>query len=213
MYTIGSKLVNFMPYTTLWHKLIYRKWQNNRKGGDKTLKKCILTFILILTLVFSSITVSFAAADQDVAIVNPVSYSSITSSNLLISVKITAPKTIRVSAYEVRKSVGDGSASLGESDMKAILDGTFSDTIVYSLVGSAENFTSTNNLSFYTKKLETNPGLYLIKVETIYQNKPVYSSRSYVTIKSKSSAESKLFDSSQSGTAAFLQNLIKTIFN
>lgn len=213
MYTIGSKLVNFMTYTTLWHKLIYKKWQNYWKGGDKTLKKCILTLIIILTLVFSSITVSFAAADQDVAIVNPVSYSSITSSNLLISVKITAPKTIRVSAYEVRKSVGDGSASLGESDMKAILDGTFSDTIVYSLVGSAENFTSTNNLSFYTKKLETNPGLYLIKVETIYQNKPVYSSRSYVTIKSKSSAESKLFDSSQSGTAAFLQNLIKTIFN
>lgn len=176
------------------------------------MKKCILTFILILTLVFSSITVSFSAIDQDVTIVNPVSYSSITSSNLLISVKITAPKTIRVSAYEVKKTVGDVETSLGESDMKAILDGTFTGTIGYTPVGSAENFTSTNNLSFYTKKLETNPGLYLIKVETIYQNKPVYSSRSYVTIKSKSSAESKLFDS-QSGTGAFLQNLIKSIFN
>lgn len=178
------------------------------------MKKCILAFILILTLVFSSITVSFAAVDQDVTIVNPVSYSSITSSNLLISVKITKPKTIRVSAYEVRKSAGDASASLGESDMKAILDGTFSDTIVYTSALAGENFTSKNNLSFYTKKLENiNPGLYLIKVETIYQNKVVYSSRSYVTIKSKSSADSKLFDSSQSGTAAFLQNLIKSIFN
>ncbi|MHC1723418.1 MAG: hypothetical protein AB9836_09465 [Aminipila sp.] len=177
------------------------------------MKKCILTFILILTLVFSSITVSFAAPDQDVTIVNPVSYSSITSSNLLISVKITAPKTIRVSAYEVKKTVGDVETSLGESDMKAILDGTFTGTIGYTPVLSPENFTSTNKLSFYTKKLDINPGLYLIKVETIYQNRAVYSSRSYVTIKSKSSAESKLFDS-QSGTAsAFLQNLIKAIFN
>jgi len=164
-------------------------------------------------LVFSSLTVSFAAADQDVTIVNPVSYSSITSSNLLISVKITAPKTIRVSAYEVKKTVGDVETALGESDMKAILDGTFSGTIGYKPVGSAENFSSANKLSFYTKKLENiNPGLYLIKVETIYQNKVVYSSRSYVTIKSKSSEESKLFDS-QSGTGAFLQNLIKSIFN
>jgi len=187
-----------------------------KEGGEKAVKKCLLTFILIFALIFSSTTLCFGAADQDVTIVNPVSNSSVTSSSLLISVKIAQPKTISVSVFEIKKKVGDGSVSLGESDMKAILEGTYADSgsLGYDPIVTGESFTSTNKLSFYTKKLENrNPGVYLIKVDTISQNKAVYTSRSYVTIKSKSAEDSKLFDSSQSGTAAFLQNLIKAIFN
>ncbi|MFV0517085.1 MAG: hypothetical protein ACK5MV_06780 [Aminipila sp.] len=179
------------------------------------MKKWILTLVLVISLIFGCITVSFAAADQDVTIVNPVSGSSLTSSNLLISIKITQPKNIKVSVSEIRKSSGDTTVALSESDMKAILDGSYSDTssLSYSSV-SSEGVTTTNNLSFYTKKLEkVTPGVYLIKVETISQDKVIYSSRSYVTIKSKAAeADSKLFESSQSGTAAFLQGLIKSIF-
>lgn len=177
------------------------------------MKKCILSFILILSMVFCSVSFAFGAADPKVAIVNPVSYSSVTSTNLLVSVKITQPKTVKVSVSEIRRTSGSSTVSLGESDMKAIEAGTFDTTgIVYSSV-SSENFKTTNNLSFYTKKLENvNPGVYLIKVDTISQDKVIYSSRSYVTVKSKAAVENKVFDSSQSGTAAFLQGLIKSIF-
>ncbi|QHI72282.1 hypothetical protein [Aminipila terrae] len=179
------------------------------------MKKCILTFILILTLVFGSVSMSFSAVDQDVTIVNPVNCSSVTSSNLLVSIKITQPKTIKVYVYEVRKSTGETtSVALGESDMKAIVQGTYGDSgaLTYTPWVAGESFTSVNKLSFYTKNLENrSPGVYMIRVDTMYQNRAVYSRRCYVTIKSKD--ESKLFDSSQSGTAAFLQNLIKSIFN
>ncbi len=179
------------------------------------MKKFIFTFLLVISLAFSSFSISFAAVDQDVTIVNPVSNSSLASNNLLISVKITQPKKIKVSAYEVKKKVGETKVSLGESDMKSILEGTYSegDSLVYLSITDSENFTTDNKLSFYTKKLENiNPGVYLIRVDTISQEKVVYTSRSYVTIKSKTETENNLFDSSQSGTAVFLQNLLKSIF-
>lgn len=178
------------------------------------MKKCLLAFLLILSLVFGSVAMSFGAVDQDVTVVNPVNGSAITSSSLLVSVKLTQPKTIKVYVYEVRRSAGDSSVALGESDMKAINQGTYADSssLTYVPLVAGESFTSTNNLSFYTKNLENrSPGVYYIKVDTVYQNKAVYSRRCYVTIKNKE--ESKLLDSSQSGTATFLQNLIKSIFN
>ncbi|QAT44009.1 hypothetical protein [Aminipila luticellarii] len=179
------------------------------------MKKCILAFILIVSIVFGSISMSFAAVDQDVTIVNPVNGSAITSSSLFLSVKLTQPKTIRVSVYEVRKATGaNSSISLGESDMRAIIQGTYADSgsLIYVPLGAGESFTSSNKLSFYTRNLENrSPGVYYIKVDTMYQNKAVYSRKCFVTIKNKE--DSKLFDSSQSGTATFLQNLIKSIFN
>lgn len=180
------------------------------------MKKCMLTFMLILTLLFCSFVLSFASSDQDVTIVNPVSNSSIASSNLLISVKITQPKTIKVSAYEIKKITDEATTALGETDMNAIIEGTYkqSDSLTYSAITVDETFSSTNNLTFYTKKLEDiKSGVYLIKVDTLVKDEVVYTSRSYITIKDKESeADNNLFDSSQSGTAAFLQNLLKSIF-
>lgn len=179
------------------------------------LRKNAIAFILIITMLFCCSGTAFAATDPDVTIVNPVNANSVTSANLLISVKMTQPKTIRVSASEVRRTVEGGSAALNEGDMKAILDGTYADSslLTYSTVLEAETFTSTNNLSFYTKKIEgISPGVYLIRVETISQDKATHSRRSYVTVKSKAEEESGVFDSSQTGTATFLQNLLKSIF-
>jgi hypothetical protein len=159
---------------------------------------------------------AFAATDEDVTIVNPVSYSTVASTNLLVSVKLTKPKTINVTVTEEKKSVDGTNYTLGESDMKAIQDGTFTGVRVSVIVVDGDSFTSTNNLSFYTKKLENiTPGVYKIKVETISAGKVTHTSANYVVIKSKTadaSADSTLFDSSQSGTATFLQNLLKSIF-
>ena len=173
------------------------------------MKKRILLVLMTLVLVFSSISFSFGAVDPNVNIVNPVYNSSITSSNLLVSVKVTQPKNIKVSVYEMKKA----GASLGEADMKSICAGSYDTSqVTYSTI-SSENFSTNSKLSFYTKKLENvNPGVYLVRVDTMSQDKVVYSSRSYVTVKSKGAAEKSLFDSAQSGTAAFLQSLIKSIF-
>ncbi len=78
------------------------------------------------------------------------------------------------------------------------------------------SFTCSNNLSFYTKKLEKiQPGVYLVKVDTVDgDGKAIYSVTNYVGIKQKASAvsESAIFDSQQSGTMIFLKGLLKSIF-
>ncbi|MBN7773306.1 hypothetical protein [Clostridium aminobutyricum] len=178
------------------------------------MKRCLTVFILILTLIFSSTAMSFASVDPDVAIVNPVSYSTVTSTNLLVSVKLTKAKTIKVTVTEEQKSIDSTAYPLSESDMKAIQDGTFTGKRVSRLVLDGDSFTSTNNLSFYTKKLEKNitPGVYRIRVDTIFQGKITHTGVNYVLVKSKAADSADLFDSSSSGTATFLQNLLKSIF-
>lgn len=173
------------------------------------MKNRILMILLALSLVFSSISFAFGAVDPNATLVNPVNNSSITSNNLLVSVKVTQPKNIKVSVYEMKKY----GSSLGESDMRAICSGSYDTSGVTYTTVSSENFSTNSKLSFYTKKLENvNTGVYLVRVDTISQDKVVYSSRSYVTVKSKGASEKGLFDSAQSGTAAFLQSLIKSIF-
>lgn len=175
------------------------------------MKKRIIALVTILIMLFATTNFAFAAADPAVSIVNPVSYSSVASNNLLVSVKLTQPKTIKVTVSEIKKLVGNSYTSLNNSDMKAILDGSFSSTVSYASIHS-ESFSSSNKLSFYTKKLtDVNPGVYVIKVDTISGDKIVYSSRSYVSVTTKSGT-SDIFESPSTGTASFLQNLIKTIF-
>ncbi len=179
----------------------------------RKLKRVILIVGIIACMLFSNVALCFAAGDPAVSIVNPVNTSTSTSSNLLISVKITQPKTVKVSAYAMKKNTASGKVQLGEADMKAIKEGTLdTSNIVYDAL-SAENFTTKNNLTFYTKKIEgVAPGIYVIKVETIQKDAVVYSSRSYVLVKAKAEDANKLFDQSQSSTAVFLQGLIKSIF-
>lgn len=175
------------------------------------MKNRIFALLIILTMLVSTTGLSFAAADPAVSIVNPAAYSSVASNSLLISVKMTQPKTIKVSVSELKKQTGETYTSLSVADMNAIADGSFASSVAYVSV-LAENFSSSNKLSYYTKKLtDITPGVYIIKVDTLSGDKVVYSSRSYVAVTTKSDS-SDIFDSSQTGTAAFLQNLLKSIF-
>lgn len=177
------------------------------------MKRYLAIVILILALIFNSTVMAFATVDSDVTIVNPIAYSTVTSTNLLVSVKLTKPKTIKVTVTEEKKTVDGTSYALTENDMKAIQDGTFTGTRSSVPRGDGESFTSSNNLSFYTNKIEdVTPGVYKIKVDTMVQGKPIHTSVNYVLVKSKTADSADLFDSSSSGTATFLQNLLKSIF-
>ena len=182
------------------------------------MKKLLVLITLMLAMIFSTAT-SFAASDPAVTIVNPTDSSTSYSTNLLVSVKITKPKTIRVRVTEEKKKVNDVLYSMSldelEKAQQAKAEGKPAATVVSVPLGEPETYTTSNNLSFYTKKFEkVTPGVYRIRVETISAGQVVFSSENLVVMKEKEVAatDAKIFNSTQSGTTTFLQNLLKTIF-
>jgi hypothetical protein len=176
------------------------------------MKKLITVLTIVLTLLCSTVF-SFAAEDPNVMLVNPASYSNVYSNNLLISVKITQPKTIRVSFYEEMQMVSGTLAAVNITTQTT--GSSLSSSGFYDVAETSGTFTSTNNLSFYTKQVNNlSPGLYKIQIDTLdSSNKVIYSTSSYVSVKEKTvTSEEKILDSPQSGTMQFLQNLLKTIF-
>ena len=169
-----------------------------------------LIFVVLLSLNTSFV---FAAANPNIIIVNPVSGSTVYSDNLLVSVKITTPSSIKVSVtQEFKLTNGERAAVSLEEYQKAEAA-----TVTGSAIGTADNFTSTTNLSFYTKKIDNvNPGVYKITVDTLSPDGVVlFTNSSPVEIKAKESnaAESAGSESNQSGAANFLRSLLKIIFN
>lgn len=182
------------------------------------MRKYLIAVMLIMMMLFST-AVSFAAADSAVTIVNPTAGSTIYSTNLLISVKLTKPKTIKVTVTEEKKKVNDTLVSTTVDEIvKAELArsaGKPAADFVSVPLGDPEKYTSENNLSFYTKKYEkVTPGAFKIKVETISGGQITNSSESLVMMKEKEveATDAKIFNSSQSGATQFLQNLLKSIF-
>lgn len=179
------------------------------------MKKYIVSIIIILTMLLSATTV-YAASDPAVIIVNPVTNSTVYSNNLLVSVKISKPKTIRLTVYEEKQLV-NGTLSAVNVNRLATSNGTISKaSFTSSQIGLSEQFTSTNNLSFYTKQVNNvSPGLYRIKVDTLDNTgKEIFSSENYVAVREKPTTtnDAKIFDTPQSGTLQLLQNILKTIF-
>ena len=175
------------------------------------MRKCISMLLITLMLLMGT-TVAYAAANPNVTIVNPVFGSTIYSDNLLISVKLTAASSITVSVTQEFKNVNGENVTISmEEYQKADSSG-----IVSIAVGSAESFTSTNNLSFYTKKVENiKPGIYKITVNTVdADGKELYSNSNPVEIKPKEEnpADPAVLETPQSGPAQFLKNLLKIIF-
>ena len=169
-----------------------------------------LVFVLVFLLCAPA---AFAAANPNVVIVNPVSGATVSSDNLLVSVKLTAPATIKVSVTQEFKVVNGENTSVSLEEYQK----TDKSETASSEIGTTDTFTSTNNLSFYIKKLENvTPGVYTITVATVDQDgKVLYTNSSPVEMKAKedNSADSVSSDSSQSGPAQFLKNLLKIIFN
>jgi len=168
-----------------------------------------LIFILLLSL---NATAVFASANPNVIIVNPVSESTVFSDNLLVSVKITAPTSVVIYVTQEFKLVNGEKTAISLEDYQ-----NTEITVTNSAIGTAENFTSTTNLSFYTKKVENiKPGVYKISVDTINEEGLVlYTNSSPVEIKAKEDnpAGSADTEPGQSGPAQFLRNLLKIIFN
>jgi len=177
------------------------------------MRKLIVVLTVVLSLLCSTV-VAGAAADPNVVLVNPKANSAVTSNNLLISVKITQPKTIRVSVFE-EKQIVNGTLSAVNINTLTTTNGSIN-SASFTPVPAMEpaKFESKNNLSFYTKQITVKPGLYLIQIETLNADgKPAYTNNSYVVVKEKTQeAEAKIFETQQSGTMQFLQNLLKNIF-
>lgn len=157
------------------------------------MKKMVTVLTVVLVLLCSTVF-SSAAANPNVVLVNPAANSVVYSSNLLISVKLTQPITIRVTVYED----------------KTLNDSSFTPVLAHAFPA----FSSNNNLSFYTQQVNgLKPGLYKIQVDTLdAAGKPVYTNSSQVIIREKTEADTKILDTPQSGTMQFLQNLLQTIF-
>jgi len=187
-------------------------WSNFAKRGKSAVKKHIGTLVLAACLFFCSTSAVFAAANPNVTIVNPVSGKQIYSDNLLVSVKMTAASTIFVSVTQEFKIVnGENTTVSLEEYLKAEKSETSS-----VLIGNTDSFTSANNLSFYTKKVENvKPGIYRITVNTVdADNKILFTNDSTIEIKPKEEnpADTAVIESQQSGAAQFLKNLLKIIF-
>ena len=179
------------------------------------MKKLLVTLILIMTMVFSA-TAVYATSDSSVVIVNPVSRSTVYSNNLLISVKITKPQTIKVTVYEEQQMV-NGTLSAVNINRLVTSNGTVTKaSFTPRQIGQPEFFTSNNDLSFYIKQVNgVTPGLYRVRVDVVDgAGKELSTIESHVAVKEKpaEAADAKLFESPQSGTLQLLQNILKTIF-
>lgn len=176
------------------------------------MKKLVMVLLASLMLLFN---ISFASAAQDpaVTIISPA--QSVSGSNLLVSVKITAPKSIKVYVYEEKEKIGDKLVSIKPS---TISEENFASKTLYSVsVMTPETFDGTGNLQFYNKQLNNiTPGLYRIKVDVIDRNGTVTASsvqRSLVIPKTSEAANgNEIFQSQQTGALQWVQNLLKSIF-
>lgn len=177
------------------------------------MKKYIIAFVIILSMLCSTIFAS-AVPDSAVVLVNPVSNSTIHSNNLLISVKVTEPKTIKVKVFEEKQTAN---GTLSAVNVAVSIAAMNKSNLESALVTTPASFTCTNNLSFYTKQISNlNQGLYRIQIETVDSTgKVLYTNNSYVIVKDKepiANENSKIFETPQSGTLQFFQNVLKTIF-
>lgn len=175
------------------------------------MRKCLLVFIVIMCLLCSTVLAG-AAADPAVTVVNPVGNSTVYADNLLISIKVTATKTIKVTVYEEKKVNADG--SVVSIDTLEALSDVDSENLRHVVVMAKETFYSSGNLSFYTKQLnDITPGIYKIRTATEDgAGKVLYSSDTYVVVRPPSEASAVVFESQQSGVLSFLQNFLKNIF-
>lgn len=163
----------------------------------------------------------FASAAQDptVTIVNPEDQVAVYSDSLLISVKVTQPKTIQISVSEKKQLSGEAYISFDVNKLMSQTTQVSQDALRNAKsvdVCPAEKFTCNNNLSFFTKKVgDLNPGVYEVKVKTLNSAGQVtYSSSSLVALMGKQSAEDQanIIDKKENGAIKFFKDLFNSIF-
>ena len=184
--------------------------------------------IASLILVFAMLATSFVFADA-AAIVSPAANSIVYTDSLLVSVKVTELKTIRVSVYSEKVVSGDklvnaDVSKFTEADLKAAAgSGKYTDV----LIGEAAEYTNTVEIGFYTKQISVQPGLYKIKAETLETvmewpegaTEPVEkvivteTKSSLVAVKKKPVEEKKqVFQNNSTGAVTFIRKILKGLF-
>ena len=171
--------------------------------------------VAALTIVIVMLAVNFVFA-ADVSIVSPASNSIVYTDSLLVSVKVTEPKTIRVTVYEKRVKAGDSSVAADVSGVTSdniaayAADAKFSDVVI----SKAEDYTNTGEIGFYTKQIsDVKPGLYKVVAQALDEKGNVVETvSSLIAIKAKPVEEPVVFEQKQSAAVKLLQNILQAIF-
>ena len=181
--------------------------------------------IVSLILVFAMLSTGIVFADA-AAIVSPAANSIVYADSLLVSVKVTELKTIRVSVYAEKVVSGDklvnaDVSKFTEADLKAAAgSGKYTDV----LLGEAATYTNTVEIGFYTKQIAVSPGLYKVKAETLETvmewpegaTEPVEkiivteTKSSLVAVKKKPVEEKpQVFQNNSTGAVTFIRKILK----
>ena len=181
--------------------------------------------IVSLILVFAMLSTGIVFADA-AAIVSPAANSIVYTDSLLVSVKVTELKTIRVSVYAEKVVSGDklvnaDVSKFTEADLKAAAgSGKYTDV----LLGEAATYTNTVEIGFYTKQIAVSPGLYKVKAETLETvmewpegaTEPVEkiivteTKSSLVAVKKKPAEEKpQVFQNNSTGAVTFIRKILK----
>ena len=185
--------------------------------------------IVSLILVFAMLSTGIVFADA-AAIVSPAANSIVYTDSLLVSVKVTELKTIRVSVYAEKVVSGDklvnaDVSKFTEADLKAAAgSGKYTDV----LLGEAATYTNTVEIGFYTKQIAVSPGLYKVKAETLETvmewpegaTEPVEkiivteTKSSLVAVKKKPVEEKpQVFQNNSTGAVTFIRKILKGLLN
>lgn len=169
-------------------------------------KKCLLVAVIIMALLAS--TVSAFAADPAVTIVNPA--ATVYTDNLLISVKLTQPKTIKVRVTELMQVKSDGT----KVHITSTVDKTKGKIVEEARLNGAA-FTGSGSLSYYTTQINgIQPGVYKIYVDTLGNGGAVVNTtEKKCMVLDKKESQEKASDEDQSGVMKFFQNVLNSIFN
>jgi hypothetical protein len=168
--------------------------------------------MIVLVIMLCGTVMSFAAADPAVTIISPTDTAY--GENLLVSIKVTAPRTIKVSVFEEKQKDGDTLISINPltTDLSKI---TSSDICSVSVMTPAK-YQTTGTLQFYNKEIKVSPGLYRVKVDTLNANNDVVASTSSrVVVEAQQSnvvSGSAIFQTQQPGALQMVQNFLKSLF-
>lgn len=154
-------------------------------------KRRLLIILTVILCLLGSTAASFATGglndDPNVIVISPTKNAVMQTGKVLVSVKMTAPKTIKMSFYEVTNS---------------------SKTLV-----TSETYSSNKSLSYYTRQMTgLEPGVYCVNISTLSNGKAVYASEIYVKVEKKSSDSVKVdVFNSQNTSSTFWASLLKKL--
>lgn len=181
--------------------------------------------ITAIILAIAVLATGFVFADA-AAIVSPAANSIVYTDSLLVSVKVTELKTIRVSVYAEKVTSGDklvnaDVSKFTEADLKAAAgDPKYTDV----LLADPAEYTNTLEIGFYTKQIAVSPGLYKVKAETLETVmewpegavEPVEKTivtetkSSLVAVKKKPTEEkTQVFQNNSTGAITFIRKILK----